>query len=194
MGVHHLTAPVAQGLALLTQRRHTLVQAEQVTILLFRSPREGFTAERIVITVQPHFIAIVDAGYARPGKEPGHRQRQTRHILTQQRFKACGIVAVELVKHPQLLLMRQASAIVLHPRHAGFGVNMLRIVRDIGVSEEPPQREGEAAIVHRRVFCISLQPLTRVAKVLPEDERFRPGRFCRPGNGGDMLKVIPRPA
>lgn len=87
-------------------------------------------------------------------------------------------MAVELVKHPQLLLMRQASAIFFHPRHAGFGVDMLRIVRDIGVSEETPQREGEAAIVHRRVFCISLQPLTRVAKVLPEDERFRPSTFA----------------
>lgn len=130
-----------------------------------------------------------------PGREkPCHRQRQTRRILAEQRLKAGGIVAIELVKHPQLLLMRQTGAIVLHPRHAGFSVDMIRIVGDVGVSEESPQREGKAAIVHRRIFRIVLQPLARVAKVLAKDERLRLGRFRRARNPGDVLKVIPRPA
>ena len=124
----------------------------------------------------------------------GHRQRQTRDVLAQQGFKTRGIVAIELVKHPQLLLMRQPGAVVLHPRHAGFRVDMIRIVGDIGVGKESPQREGKAAIVHRRIFRIVLQPLARVAKVLAKDERLRLGRFCRARNPGDVLKVIPRPA
>ena len=103
-------------------------------------------------------------------------------------------MAIELVKHPQLLLMRQAGAVVLHPRHAGFRVDMIRIVGDIGVGEEPPQREGKAAIVHRSIFRIILQPLARVAKVLAKDERLRPGRLRRARNPGDVLKIIARPA
>ncbi len=103
-------------------------------------------------------------------------------------------MAIELVKHPQLLLMRQPGAVVLHPRHAGFRVDMIRIVGDIGVGEESPQREGKAAIVHRRIFRIVLQPLARVTKVLAKNERFRLCGFCRARNSGDVLKVIPRPA
>ena len=122
----------------------------------------------------------------------GDRQRQTRHILAEQGFKARGVVAIELVKHPQLLLMRQASAIVIHPRGAGFGVNMVRIVGDIGVSGNP-QREGKAAIVHRCIFGIVLQPLARVAKVFAKDKRLRLSRFRRTRDPGHVLKVISRP-
>lgn len=103
-------------------------------------------------------------------------------------------MAVELVEHPQLLLMRQPGAIIIHPRHTGLGVYFLRIVRDIGIGEESPDREGEAAIVHRRVFGIRLQPLARVAKMFAKDKSFRLRLLRRTGNAGDMLQVIPRPA
>jgi hypothetical protein len=102
-------------------------------------------------------------------------------------------VAIQLVKHPQLLLMRQPGAVVLHPRHAGFRVD-IRIVRDIGIGEESPQREGKAAIVHRRIFGIGLQPLTRITKMLAKDKRLRLGDFCRTGDPGDVLNIVTRPA
>ncbi len=73
----------------------------------------------------------------------------------------------------QLLLMRQPGAIIHPRRHTGLGVYFLRIVRDIGIGEESPDREGEAAIVHRRVFGIRLQPLARVAKMFAKDKSFR---------------------
>jgi hypothetical protein len=59
-----------------------------------------------------------------------------------------------------------------------FGIDMLRIVRDIGIGQESPQREGKAAIVHRRIFGIVLKPLTRITKVLAKDKRLRLGAFA----------------
>ena len=65
-------------------------------------------------------------------------------------------MAIELVKHPQLLLVRQSGAIVIHPRHTGLRIDFLRIVGDIGVREKAPQRKGKAAVVHRRIFNVGL--------------------------------------
>ena len=103
-------------------------------------------------------------------------------------------MAVELVEHPQLLLMRQPGAIIIHPRHTGLGVYLLRIVGNISIGKETPDREGKAAIVHRRIFGIRLQPLSRIAKMFAKDKGFRLRLFCRLSDAGDMLQVIPRPA
>ncbi len=71
---------------------------------------------------------------------------------------------------------------------------MLRVVGNIGVSKESPQREGKAAIVHRRIFRVRLQPLARVTKMFAKHERLRLRGFCCTGDPGDVLKVITRPA
>ncbi|MNC31716.1 hypothetical protein D3C75_800460 [compost metagenome] len=101
-------------------------------------------------------------------------------------------MAIELVKHPQLLLMRKPGAILIHPRHAGFGVDMLRIVGNIRVRKESPDRESKTTIVHRRIFGIGLQPLTRIAKMLAQNIRFWLGFFCRFGDTADMQQIILR--
>lgn len=193
-GINHLAAAVSQCLIGFAQLRHPLIQSQQHGILQGGIPREGFTTEGIVVAIDAHFIAVVDAGDARPAKQPYDRQRQACDIFAQQRLKARGIVTVQLVKHPQLLLMRQPGAIVIHPGDAGLRVNLLRIVRDIGIGEESPQREGKTAVVHGGIFSVRLEPLAGVAKVLAEDKGFGLRLLRRRGNTGNMAQVVARPA
>ncbi len=76
-------------------------------------------------------------GTHRPAEQPHHRQRQARYVFAKKRFKTRRIMAVELVEHPQLLLMRQPGAIISIPRHTGLGVYFLRIVERIGMARNP---------------------------------------------------------
>ena len=103
-------------------------------------------------------------------------------------------MAIKLVKHPQLLLVRQSRTILFHPGHAGLGIDFLRIVRDIGIGQKTPQREGKAAVVHRCIFRILLKPLPRIAKVFAEHVGVRTFGFSRLGNTGNMLEIILRAA
>ncbi|CCJ95608.1 hypothetical protein BN131_3281 [Cronobacter malonaticus 681] len=95
-------------------------------------------------------------------------------------------MAVELVKHTQLLLVRERGAILLHPPRAVGGVKLLRLQPVIDTREKAPHRRRKATVVHGRIFHVVLQPLARIAKMFAEDKRLRVYGF---GRAGDPLNV-----
>ncbi|CCK05787.1 hypothetical protein BN128_4092 [Cronobacter sakazakii 696] len=103
-------------------------------------------------------------------------------------------MAVELVKHSQLLLVRERGAILIHPPRTVGGVKLLWLKAVIDARKKAPHRRRKAAVVHSRIFHVVLQPLARVAEMLTEDKCLRVYGFGRAGDPLDVAQVCFRAA